>query len=349
VPAAPAPSREAAAQVPAPPALPPANQKPSPQEIARRSLPSVMLLVVKDKHSQPLALGTGFLVREGVVATNLHVVEGASTVTATPNGTETPIAVRGVLAADSDRDLALLRVEGLGAQPLALSTKPRFDIGEAVYAIGNPKGLQGTFSDGIVSSVRGSGSDLVLQITAPISPGSSGGPVLDSGGEVVGVATATMKEGQNLNFAVGAAALAALIERADAEPKPFATVARKKASPPGGESLGSAVSFADFMWDGEYDFQGGSYTVTIRNKLSRPIQNVFALVIFYDSSKAPLETAVLQFDGVIPGSLARMARGSVDGMIKVRVSASIKSGTAYSRRPLPGRVELRALDFQFAD
>jgi hypothetical protein len=103
------------------------------------------------------------------------------------------------------------------------------------------------------------------------------------------------------------------------------------------------------MWDKEYDFQGGTYTVTIRNKLNRPIKDVIALVVFYDSAHFPLETSTLKFDEFIPSGLARMARGGVDGMIKVRVSKEIKSGTAYSRRPIPGRVELRLLDFQFAD
>ena len=75
-------------------------------------------------------------------------------------------------------------------------------IGEKVYVAGNPKGLEGTFSDGIISRISTQGNRKRLQMTAPISPGSSGGPVLNSKGEVIGVAFMTLRGGQNLNFAI---------------------------------------------------------------------------------------------------------------------------------------------------
>ena len=190
--------------------------------------------------------------------------------------------------------------------------------------------------------------NVLLQITAPISPGSSGGPVLDKSGKVIGVATATLQDGQNLNFAVGAESLAKLINTGSSDTKPFPPASKAKTRKQGA-SIAAALTFDDFMWDREYDFQGGSYTVSIRNKLNRPVERVTALVVFYDGKHMPIETGVLGFDGVIPAGLARMARGAVDGTIKARVSASIMSGPAYSRRPLPDRVELRLLDFQFAD
>jgi S1-C subfamily serine protease len=82
-----------------------------------------------------------------------------------------------------------------------------------VFVVGNPRGLEGTFSQGMVSSIRGLDSGTLLQITAPISAGSSGGPVLDVLGNVIGVAVATIREGQNLNFAVPTNYLAALVDR----------------------------------------------------------------------------------------------------------------------------------------
>ena len=75
-------------------------------------------------------------------------------------------------------------------------------VGETVYAVGNPRGLEGTFSQGIISSIRPVGSDKLIQITAPLSPGSSGGPVLNRKGEVIGVSVFTIRNGQNLNFAI---------------------------------------------------------------------------------------------------------------------------------------------------
>lgn len=329
--------------------LPSTPPQRTPQDIARQSLPSVLLIVVNDNHSQPLAMGSGFIVKDGVVATNFHVIEGGSSAIAKNVDSDKPLNVDGILATDPDQDLALLKVTDLRGAPLPMATGKPAEIGQRVYAVGNPKGLQGTFSEGIVSAKRSDNSRTLVQITAPISPGSSGGPVLDKDGAVIGIATATLKDGQNLNFAVGVDALAALLAGSKGDVKPFGGPARKKAALPDGKALGSAITFTEFMWDKVYDFEGGSYTVTIRNALNRPVKSVIALVVFYDAKKAPLETSVLTFDDVIPAGLARLARGSVDGTLKVRVSELIMSGTAYNRHPIPGRVELRALDFQFAD
>src|SRR5262249_3421737 len=83
-------------------------------------------------------------------------------------------------------------------------------IGDEVYVVGNPEGLEGTFSQGIISSLRGND---YIQITAPISHGSSGGPVLNKNGEVIGVAVGLIEEGQNLNFAIPVSKLTQLLNR----------------------------------------------------------------------------------------------------------------------------------------
>src|SRR5439155_12805276 len=103
---------------------------------------------------------------------------------------------------DFERDLALLKVAGVKAASLPLGDAGKMAIGDEVYAVGNPRGLEGTFSPGIVSGIRQTTSETLLQITAPISPGSSGGAVLNRRGEVIGIAVATIREGQNLKFAV---------------------------------------------------------------------------------------------------------------------------------------------------
>lgn len=262
---------------PVPPTQAPPPKALSPQEIAKQSLPSVLLIVVNDKHAQPLAMGSGFVVKPGVVATNFHVIDGASSAQAMLTDSDKPLVIDGILATDASQDLALLKVSGLRVPPLIIDTTAEPEIGERVYAIGNPKGLQGTFSEGIVSAKRNMKTRTLLQLTAPISPGSSGGPVLNKDGRVIGVATATLKDGQNLNFAVGIASLDMLIREAGGDIKPFPGPSQKKAISPAGEALGSALSFADFMWDREYDFEGGTYTITIRNKLNRPVKNVVAL------------------------------------------------------------------------
>ncbi len=185
----------------------------SPQQIAQKALASTVLLVMEDAKGQPLSLGSGFFVRDGQVATNLHVVKGASRGYAKLVGQKTKYDIEGITAIDTERDLVLLKVSVPMAQALPLGDSNTVQVGMPVYAVGNPRGLEGTFSQGIISSIREVGTDRILQLTAPISPGSSGGPVLNSGGEVIGVSVATFRGGQNLNFAIPSNYLRALMRK----------------------------------------------------------------------------------------------------------------------------------------
>ena len=155
---------------------------------------------MQDANGQPLSLGSGFFVGDGVVATNLHVVRGASAGQAKLVGQNKTYAFNNLVAVDADADLVLLKASGVEAPSLRLDDSNDLAVGDAIYAIGNPEGFEGTFSQGIVSGIRSLGTDRLLQITAPISPGSSGGPIINNRGAVVGVAVATFSEGQNLNF-----------------------------------------------------------------------------------------------------------------------------------------------------
>lgn len=154
-------------------------------------------------------VGTGFVIdATGIIATNLHVVVGASEIKVrTLDGTM--LTVPRILAVDRHHDLALLDVDPRSPMPfLRLGDSDKVSAGDPVVAIGNPLGvLDYTVSDGLISSVRAiptpDGTELtLLQISAPISQGSSGGPLFNSFGEVIGVATAIFNEGQNLNFGV---------------------------------------------------------------------------------------------------------------------------------------------------
>ena len=163
-------------------------------QIVKRTLPSVVRITSKG------GAGTGFVVgSDGRIATSLHVVQDRSQVRVTLADGTTHDDVR-VVAFDERHDLVVLRVPARGLRPLRV-TRRQLGPGEPVVAIGHPLGLDNTVSDGVVSAVRsGRGVDLV-QISAPISPGSSGGPVLDDRGRVIGVATLVFRAGQNLNFA----------------------------------------------------------------------------------------------------------------------------------------------------
>lgn len=186
---------------------------------------SVVLLSVFDAAGREVGSGTGFLVKPGIVATNHHVVSAAHRVAVTLSRGETANA-EGVIAEDGEADLALLRVPGLDARPLRLAASDTVEPGDRVVVLGNPLGLAGTVSEGIVAALRPNGlgpevrgfeNTPLLQITAPISPGSSGSPVLDAQGRVVGVAVSQFLFGQNLNFAVPSNSLSLLLANADLE------------------------------------------------------------------------------------------------------------------------------------
>ena len=150
------------------------------EDIAEKALAATVYLEMKDKNSKTLGIGSGFFVKPNLIATNYHVIEGAAKGTAKLVGKYTTYNIEGVTATDKTNDLALLKVIAYGIKPLSLGDSDAVRIGATVYVAGNPKGLEGTFSDGIISSRRDKDTKERLQMTAPISPGSSGGPVTKS-------------------------------------------------------------------------------------------------------------------------------------------------------------------------
>ena len=182
-------------------------------EIAQKALASTVYLEMQDSNGVTFGFGSGFFVRENLIATNYHVIKGAMYGTAKLVGKSTTYTIEGVTATDKTNDLAILKVTAYGTKPLPLGDSDIVRIGEAVYVAGNPKGLEGTFSNGIISSLRDTSTKERLQMTAPISPGSSGGPVLNSKGKVIGVSFLTLVGGQNLNFAISVNLLKKLLDR----------------------------------------------------------------------------------------------------------------------------------------
>lgn len=316
----------------------------TPQEIAKKAFPSVVLLVMEDANRQPISLGSGFFVREGLIASNLHVVEGASKGYAKIVGQKAKLDIVGVAGIDPGRDLVLLKISAPSIPPLSLGNSDAVEVGEPVYAVGNPKGLEGTFSQGIVSSIREVGSDKLLQITAPISPGSSGGPVLNSKGEVIGVAVATYRGGQNLNFAIPANYLKALIAKAGPT-KPL-TVAKSSAEQRsilgdlGGRSTEGVVG-GQLTWS-QPVLQWGDYAFSLRNQLRDNVRNVYCLVVFYDSQGDPIDVDIVEYRGVIPAGLAKRVTSRVDASVQ-------KLTTPFGSMTPKTKIEFRVLDFQVVD
>jgi S1-C subfamily serine protease len=186
----------------------------SPREIAKRTLSSFVLLTTKDENGKVIGIASGFFVKDNLIATNYHVVKRATRTFARLLGEKQQHEISGIAAQDSERDLALLRVSNMTAPSLPLETVAQLEVGDEIYVVGNPEGFEGTFSEGLVSSLRQVGPDWLIQISAPISHGSSGGPVLSSNGKVVAVAVGGYKDGQNLNFAIPVSYLVPLLSSA---------------------------------------------------------------------------------------------------------------------------------------
>lgn len=179
-------------------------------------IPGVTTLYTYDRDDRLTGQGSGFVIaRDGIAVTNFHVIEDAYRAEATL-GDGRLYQVLQVLAFDPDLDLAVFRLgrvfEGRIEWPDSLHALPvgsigDVSVGDPVAIISSPRGLENTVSDGLISGIRDEDDGRVLQISAPISPGSSGGPVFDRRGNVVGIATRQVTEGQNLNFALAADSL----------------------------------------------------------------------------------------------------------------------------------------------
>jgi len=172
--------------------------------IIKKVEPSTVVVLTYDEDGTALGIGSGFFIdSNGDIITNYHVVEGASQARIkTADGNIHPVVA--VVAEDRDGDLVRLSVDIPRNAVRSLSVSPSLpEVGERVIVVGNPLGLEHTVSDGIVSAIREIPSyGKIIQITAPISKGSSGSPVVNMKGEVIGVATFHMAWGENLNFAI---------------------------------------------------------------------------------------------------------------------------------------------------
>jgi len=194
----------------------PSAEVPDLRALAKQARPAVYLLAIQDDDGEVKGSGTGFLVSsDGLLVTNHHVIAGAKQIIAkAENGGLFPVLR--VVASDPGNDLALLQLEAKGLPCLTLAPAGSAEAGTRIAVIGSPLGLEGTLTEGIVSARRklpGQKRE-VLQISAAISQGSSGSPVLDPQGRVVGVASFLLAEGQSLHFATPAEKLQALIRKA---------------------------------------------------------------------------------------------------------------------------------------
>ena len=218
--------------------------------LVKRVKPAVVAISTYDANGEAVMTGSGFFLRPGQVVTNLHVVRGAVRAEIkTLDGKGKMFPVNGMLAIDEEGDLALLSVdmplERARTSELAVELP---DEGEPIFVIGNPLKLEGSVSDGIVSAVREvPNSYRIIQITAPISHGNSGSPVFNLRGQVLGVVTVKVTNGQNINLAIEAARVA---ELKAGKLQPLSTVAPKGKGDVAESLYRSGI---ESLWLGNYD------------------------------------------------------------------------------------------------
>ena len=197
------------------------SEQPDLVQVIKQCVDSVVLIEVRDTSDKVMRTGSGFVASpDGRIVTNYHVIKDApSAYIKLNNGAF--FKVDGLVASDADADVAIIKVAGNNLPVLVFGDSDKASVGETVIAIGSPLGLANSVSTGIISGLRDDSGRKWIQTTAAISPGNSGGPLTNSGGQVLGMVTMKVVGGENLNFAIPANTVKNLLAFAGSEVKPL--------------------------------------------------------------------------------------------------------------------------------
>jgi serine protease Do len=207
----------------------------SPEALYEKLAPSIVMIGTFDAGQRMVGLGSGVVIAPGQVVTNCHVLRKATSVYIRSGDATYRASLR---YPDPERDLCQLESKELQLPAAEIGSIRQVRIGQRVYALGNPRGLERTFSDGLVSALRGASDEQLIQTTAPVSPGSSGGGLFDASGRLVGITTLARRDSANIAFAVpadwiaeiparGSEQLAAYRSRTAPAPAPDGALAEK--------------------------------------------------------------------------------------------------------------------------
>ena len=226
-------------------------------------------MIISYKDGIPCSQGSGFFIDKNTLVTNFHCVAGAERVEFKIAGNEEVYKGAKVVKASDDYDLAIIKTKQ-DFPFVKVDSLGKDKVGSKIYAIGNPRGLEGTISDGILSGKRDNEGIEYLQITAPINPGNSGGPVLNDKGEAIGVATFTFRNSQNLNFAMPIKYIKECKDIADVHPSKVAKIGHNN----------DAVSMVMYVKD--EDSYDACYS--LKNNTDDTICNIYYVVIYKSTS-----------------------------------------------------------------
>jgi hypothetical protein len=173
----------------------------TPRQIFADASESVVTIITFDSSDSPLMTGSGVYLGEDAVVTNCHVLNGANKAVISHN--QKMSVATSLIGHREDEDICILKTD-IDLRPVSIGQSSLSQIGDRVYAIGAPRGLPLTLSDGLISGKLKLPIGEMLQITAPISPGSSGGGLFNENGRLIGITTLYLKDSQQINFAVPA-------------------------------------------------------------------------------------------------------------------------------------------------
>lgn len=289
--------------------------------------PAVIRIDVETKRGK--AIGSGFVVsRDGVAVTNFHVMDGAQAAKATfSDGNKADIA--GAFFMDMDRDVAILKINAPGElKALSLASEPP-KKGETVVAVGAPKGLSFSVTDGIVSAVR-PGSELGefgaatkgtwIQTSAPISGGNSGGPLVNKAGAVVGMNTLAFRNAQNVNFAISSVDVREILQKASSMAVASLSEALSAAQKSGG---GQSRIAANIAGDSPLSPKAAEFLLNLKKQRDDRLGRMAKQEAAIGERKLSLKTAMLSGDS----DSQRMHRNEIR---KLR-----RSIEAIANEPLP--------------
>jgi tetratricopeptide (TPR) repeat protein len=240
-------------------------------DLIRRVKPSVVSVITYDAKGEVSVTGSGFFIRPGEVVTNVHVIEEAHRAEIrTLDGKGRTYQVNGIVGLDDEADLAVLSVNAPTDRDRAIQISDSLpEEGEDIFVIGSPLRLDGSISNGIVSAVREVPNlGQVIQITAPISHGNSGSPLFNMKGEVIGIITMKVTNGQNINLALSAARLKQLHE---GKLLSFDELSSKNRKSPQSEALAEwwYRNGLNSLWLGNYDTALGYFENAVNRNPNR--------------------------------------------------------------------------------
>ena len=284
----------------------------TPQDIAKDARVSTVSLIMDNNQ-----YGSGFFVTPEHIATSYHVIEGANSGHVSPVLQKGKFDIVGIVAADKENDLVILQVSGIVGKPLPIGDSETVDVLDKVIVVGNPAGIGGTVTQGEISNILGRRTYFLTN--ASISPGSSGGAVLNEKGEIIGVTVGSYpgdkNQNQNLNAIVPSNYLTPLVEKTKKPEnllKPLST---------------DGVSGYRLTWG------NGFCEFSLRNQRREGIKVNRCMVMFYGKNDELISVGVFEpLDGALPpGSAKRIRLYSIAHLLQ---EAHYRSGPTTTEETL---------------